>query len=298
MGLNLYEVVREAAGYMHRAYGEELTVADVAGKVYVSPAYFATVFRVLTGFSVKDYLNRYRLYRAAMALGESKRSVLAVALDCGFQSQQAFTRSFTRAYGVAPARFRKLGLEAKTFPPPDIFRKRGISMELKQAFEEVRFVTKESFLVVGVENDVYYSIGYDAIGRAYKRWKDEDLINRIPDQIYKGVTYGMTHESIYENMSKYLVGVEVSTLDNLPAGLLARRFPAAEFAVFRIVLDDEGKFWRHFYGTWLEEMGFSQPGMIVTQSNNKLPTLPNYEVYDETFVDFSSVVEIYAPVLR
>jgi predicted transcriptional regulator YdeE len=55
--------------------------------------------------------------------------------------------------------------------------------------------------------------------------------------------------------AKYIVAVEVSTLENIPTGLIGRRFDAAEYAVFDCTLEDEtsGKFFQYFFKTFLKE---------------------------------------------
>ena len=65
------DAIREATLFIHRQYGENILVADISYHVYFSSSYFAKVFRTLTGYTVKEYINCYRLYRAAMNLKQS-----------------------------------------------------------------------------------------------------------------------------------------------------------------------------------------------------------------------------------
>ena len=53
------KVVCDAAEYIHTHHGDEISVADVARHVHLSPSYCATVFRTLTGYTVQEYLSRY-----------------------------------------------------------------------------------------------------------------------------------------------------------------------------------------------------------------------------------------------
>lgn len=302
--MEMQEVIREATAFIHRQYGEAIFVTDIAEQVYLSPSYFSKVFRVITGYTVKEYVNRYRLYRAAMELKETDKHIIAIAFESGFSSQQAMTKSFTQQYKTAPARFRRLQLCTDPFPPENLFMERGISMDLKQIFANVRYVTKESFLVIGIETDINYNQpdgrGTHSIGGLFERWSAEKLIDSIPNQVNHRLTYGMTHESAEDDTAKYIVCTEVSTLDNLPSGLIGRRFDKSEYAVFDTTLDVEwsGEFWRYFYKTWLAEQDLSQPEAVYTKKNNVFTRLPNYEVYDENFKVSSDKILIYAPILR
>lgn len=293
-------VVRDAAEFIHDRYDDNILVADISEHVYLSQSYLSKVFRTLTGYTVKEYVNRYRLYRAAIALKETSKPIIAIAFECGYSSQQALTKSFVQAYGSPPAQFRRLSPSIDPFPPENLFMKRGIPMNLKQSFDSVRFVTKESFLVVGIETDINYNVGTDNIGGLYSRWNGEKLVDQIPDQINYPVVYGMTHESGEDDTAKYLVCVEVSTLDNLSAGFIGRRFDSCEYAVFDTTLDMEtsGEFWRYFYTIWLSEQGLEQPEAVYTKNKNIFTRLPNFEVYDANFKDGSSRIQIYAPILR
>lgn len=298
--MDYQSVIYEAAQFIHSKYDEEILVADIAEYVYLSPSYFAKVFRILTGYTVKDYVNRYRLYQAAKSLKETEKRIIAIAFETGFSSQQVLTKKFVQQYGVPPAYFRRMNPVIDPFPPKNLFMKRGIAMELKQCFENVRFVTKESFLVVGIEADIDYNIGTDNIGDLYDRWNSEKLVELIQDQVNYPVVYGMTHESGEDDTAKYMIAVEVSTLDNLPSGLIARRFDSCEYAVFDTTLDMEtsGEFWKYFYKTWLSEQGLEQPQAVFTKNKNLFTRLPNFEVYDANFKDGTSKIQIYAPILR
>ena len=52
---------------------------------------------------------RLRLGRAAVLLLTGDHSVLDIALSCGFQSHEAFTRAFRRRFGMTPSGYRERG---------------------------------------------------------------------------------------------------------------------------------------------------------------------------------------------
>ncbi|GAA0125003.1 hypothetical protein UT300019_09050 [Clostridium sp. CTA-19] len=110
----------------------------------------------------------------------------------------------------------------------------------------------------------------------------------------------MTHESRENDTAKYMIGVEVSTLDNLPTGCIARRFDTCEYAVFDTTLDMEtsGEFWKYFFKTWLSEQGLEQPQTVYTKNKYVYSKLPSFEVYDANFKDGTSKIQIYAPIVR
>ena len=298
--MDYLNTIIEATEFIHQNYTENILVADIAEYVYLSPSYFSMVFRIITGYTVKEYLNQYRLYKAAIALKETDKKIIFIAFESGFSSQQSLTKKFVKQYKLPPAHFRKINPPINPFPPENIFMERDIIMDLKHCFENVKFITKESFLVVGIETDIDYNLGTNNIGNLYDKWNNENLVELIPDQINYPVVYGMTHESDENDTAKYMICVEVSTLKNLPSGFIARKFDTCEYAVFETTLDMEtsGEFWRYFYKTWLSEQNLKQPQSICTKNKNIYTKLPNFEVYDVNFKDETSKIQIYAPIIR
>jgi len=73
------------------------------------------------------FLARAKLTAAADDLVRSKKRVLDVALEAGFDSSSAFHENFKRSYGMAPLSYRKLG-EGDTFclALPDGFRREDV----------------------------------------------------------------------------------------------------------------------------------------------------------------------------
>ncbi len=89
---------------------------DLARVAHLSLHHFHRVFRGVTGETVSGYARRLRLERAARQLLGGERPIVDVALDAGYGSHEAFTRAFTRAFGVAPNTFR-----VETQPPRSRF---------------------------------------------------------------------------------------------------------------------------------------------------------------------------------
>ena len=115
--MDIKQLVHEATLYIHEHYSEPVSVRDISEQAHFSPSYFATVFRFFTGFTVKNYFNRYRLHRAATELAASDKRIIDIAFDVGFLSQESFTRSFSKAYNITPAQFRLSKPAFEPFPP-------------------------------------------------------------------------------------------------------------------------------------------------------------------------------------
>ncbi len=85
----------------HQARGDEL-----ASRAHLSRFHFDRVVSGISGETPARLRRRILLERAAFRLVTTRATVLEVALEAGYSSNEAFTRAFRRAYGVAPARWR------------------------------------------------------------------------------------------------------------------------------------------------------------------------------------------------
>jgi AraC family transcriptional regulator len=85
----------------HDASGE-----DLAARAYLSRFHFDRVVSAVSGETPVRLRRRILLERAAFRLVTTRATVLEVALEAGYSSNEAFTRAFRRAYGAAPASWR------------------------------------------------------------------------------------------------------------------------------------------------------------------------------------------------
>ncbi len=79
----------------------------IADEMNMSAKYLGKCFKRELGVSFSQYVSDKRLVRSAELLMRTKLSVLEIALECGFESAEYFTRSFKRRYGVAPTLYRR-----------------------------------------------------------------------------------------------------------------------------------------------------------------------------------------------
>src|SRR5512138_617009 len=89
---------------------EELRLEDLARVACFSPFHFHRVYAAVTGETIREFVSRLRLERAASALLRfPERSVTEIALDARFGGSAAFARAFRATYGTTASEFRKIG---------------------------------------------------------------------------------------------------------------------------------------------------------------------------------------------
>ena len=78
----------------------------MAAFVKMSPVNFRLEFKRLTGVPPGNYLLKARLGKASLMLMLPGKSIAEVALACGFQDSNYFSRQFRAEYGQTPRAFR------------------------------------------------------------------------------------------------------------------------------------------------------------------------------------------------
>jgi AraC-like DNA-binding protein len=86
-----------------------LTLPGLARRVGLPPAVLSSVVNRGFGRNFSDFVNghRVRAVQDRLRRGEGeRRTLLAIALDCGFSAKSTFNRAFRKETGVAPSDFR------------------------------------------------------------------------------------------------------------------------------------------------------------------------------------------------
>jgi AraC family transcriptional regulator len=155
---------------------------------------------------------------------------------------------------------------------------------------EPEIIRKEAFKIIGMR---YY--GGNQKGEIKQLWDvflpvEEKIKNRIhPDTGY-GVCYPV-EEPGSNNAFEYIAAVEVSSLDEIPQGMVGRTIPAQHYAVFshKGSVDNIPQTYQAIYAVWQPKSGY------------ELVKAPDFEYYDERFnpdKPEASELDIYIPVKR
>jgi AraC-like DNA-binding protein len=101
-------VVGSALAVLHRRSGHHWTLEELAAEVATSRSVLTERFTKFLGEPPLAYLARWRLQLAARTIATTRKRILQVALDVGYESEAAFNRAFKREFGVPPAQYRKI----------------------------------------------------------------------------------------------------------------------------------------------------------------------------------------------
>ena len=93
--------------YISKNYSRKIDLNTLADLAYMSPNYFSTFFKLSTGFSPIEYLNKMRISKSIEMLRETDYSIAQIALDCGFNNLANFNKIFKHFTETTPSGIRK-----------------------------------------------------------------------------------------------------------------------------------------------------------------------------------------------
>lgn len=98
------DMIAEVQRHVLAHYRENIRVNELAAMVGVTPNYLSSLFRRLTGATVKEYVHQVKLSAARDLLLSADVSIREAAEYVGFCDQAYFNRIFKKVYGFPPSR--------------------------------------------------------------------------------------------------------------------------------------------------------------------------------------------------
>ena len=129
--------VRKMQEYIDDHLNEKISLGQMARHVGYSPWYCIRFFKEYIGKTPFEYLRMLRLTQAAKKLRDEECKVIDVAYDFYFESQEGFTRAFSKQFGITPKQYSLKKPPIKWFisypvSPQNVHEKAEIRMSKKE----------------------------------------------------------------------------------------------------------------------------------------------------------------------
>lgn len=108
-------ITQTALKIIHTEYMNDINRTDVSKRVFVSSPYFSHIFKKETGKSFTQYLNDYRMEKAAVLLESSTKTIHSIAKTVGFSNYPYFCSQFKKYFGQTCIQYREAHWIAKEF---------------------------------------------------------------------------------------------------------------------------------------------------------------------------------------
>lgn len=230
---------------------DPLTLDEMAGHAGVSRSHLSRIFPLATGYSISAYLRGRRLSEAAKALAGGAPDILAVALDAGYGSHEAFTRAFRDQFGMTPDEVRRRrSLDNLNIVEP-LPMHTNTAVKLPEPVIERRPVMRIAGLMGRHEMS-------DSNGIPQQWQQFGAYIGNVQGAV-PGAAYGVVADAD-ESTCEYMSGVEVTAGAELPKEFRVLEVPAQLYARHRhqghisTIRATIGA----IYGQWLPQSGYRQ----------------------------------------
>lgn len=243
--------------YIHDHIAEPITLTQLARAAGYSPWYCGKIFKELTGKNPFDYIRSLRLSQAAVILRDQKERIIDVAFDFVFDSQEGFTKAFSRQFGVSPGKYRAKHPPIPLFMPYPVHHRSLLKPKGEFAMQENKkketvFVQvidrpkRKVLLKRGKKAEDYFAyceeLGCDIFG----------ILSSVKEALYEPIGMWLPESLIRPGTSRYVQGVEVPSdySNEIPEGYELIELPPCKMMVFQGEPYDEEAFQEAIADVW------------------------------------------------
>ncbi|MFS0724297.1 helix-turn-helix domain-containing protein [Paenibacillus sp. 1P07SE] len=101
------DIIAEVKEYVNAHYNEQITLAELSARFFISPYYLSQFFKQKTGETYVNYLTRIRINKAQELLEKTDLKVYEICQLVGYSDGQHFARMFEKLTGCKPRDYRK-----------------------------------------------------------------------------------------------------------------------------------------------------------------------------------------------
>ena len=191
----------KALWIIERNSTQPLTLDGIAAACGVSRSHLAHAFGTATGLSVMQYVRARRLTAAARALAAGAPDILAIALEAGYGSHEAFTRAFRDRFQQTPESVReRRSVDGLALVGPLELRPHG-----NVRLDPPRVVDEQIVRVVGLAERCSFDTTITIPAQWQRFMECFDAIPDKRDRIPVGVNYSADDDGQFQ----YMCGAEV-----------------------------------------------------------------------------------------
>lgn len=256
--MNYYDRIQIALDYIEDNLKNEIEIKQISKQACFSVSQFYIIFQAIVGETVKEYMRKRRLCKAAFDLRTTNKKIIDIAYDSLFESQEAFTRAFVRVFGITPGKYRRGGdnimsLEYKL----DLSKRSDNVTNTKfttsiKLMEELNLIGMELITTEqeAIENQTMVKFESEVYGP-----RDHEIKNVEDDATYVYITKCPAEDQI-----NFICGRQVSHISEVPEGMISKVFPPSKYGLIKytgemsINIDIEMK--QYAFGVWLPNSGY------------------------------------------
>jgi len=108
---NCCALIECAKKYINENYSRDVSRAEVASFVHITPNYLSKLFGREVGMSLREYINKCRIDEACYKLSSTEEPISRIAIDVGFENISYFSTVFRKYCGISPMEWRSAAVK-------------------------------------------------------------------------------------------------------------------------------------------------------------------------------------------
>jgi len=101
------ETVKELCTYILCNIYDDITIEKLEKIFFYNRYYLIRIFKQYTGYTIKEFINTVKVLKTLDPLLYTNDTILKIALNNGFNSQEYYSEKFQDILGLSPLKFRK-----------------------------------------------------------------------------------------------------------------------------------------------------------------------------------------------
>jgi len=146
--MNYIQLVNDAIDYIEKNLNQNISVEDISNRFFISKYYFVRIFKALTNYTVKEYIEKRRMTEAAKKLIKSQRKVIDIAFEFGYGSHEVFTRKFKKFFSLTPREAKERSLNISGYERIKIVERDFVNLK-SDLIVNFELIHKNEFKIYG-----------------------------------------------------------------------------------------------------------------------------------------------------
>ncbi|CAM4287780.1 AraC family transcriptional regulator [Bacillus manliponensis] len=272
------ERINQVMDYIEENLLHEIDTKEIAKLAYCSEYHFPRMFSSITGVTLSEYIRRRRLSQAALELQNNDVvRVIDLALQCGYDSPDAFSRAFKSLHGITPTEARNKGSKLKAFPRLSFQMTIKGDVEMDYRIEELDFEIE----IVGVKQKVVTKEASHIISKLWGDATENGLLQRLINMSWENPQCKLEgllgvcgkQATITDEEFHYIMGCRYQS--ELPSAMKKISLPPSTWVVFPNVAEA----WKRLYTEWLPTSGYELADLPCIENYLAPDREPNSELW-------------------
>lgn len=274
------ESLNRAIQFAENNLDKKIFLKDIARAACLSEFHFHRIFKSLTGETVKDFLLRLKIERAAIRLKHSKDDIGQIAFENGYENHETFTRAFKKYFQLTPQDYRSAIQEVSIKKRADYFSKQ-VNLEGLQVDEPMIKQLPDLHLAY-----IRHTGSYDKVASSFQRlmlWAATHLVLKL-----KPTTLGIVHDDpdlTSEEKTRFDACVIINKSIQPKGEIGYKKIKGGKFAIFRYKGPYENFYtvYDYIYTVCLHEKGWELVDTPALEWYIKSPPFYKAEHYTTDF---------------